>query len=112
MNTDHILIFIDYLLIPFIALSIDLRRNKKTDAFSFGAFLLYVPYTVAIYLIVYVMRVVLSRLGVGVNTDAGTGIYTAIATVVALVIPYIREIIVTYVNVRCEIKGKKDSVEK
>ena len=109
MYTDHILIFIDYLLIPVIALGIDLKRGGGENRCSLATLVRYAGYTAAIYIIVYAIRVVLARLGVGANTDAGTGIYTVIATVIALIVPYIREIIATYCDVRCEIKGKKDS---
>ena len=114
MNSDYILMFIDYLLIPFISLGIDLRRRGSEAVFSLASFLLYVPYTVAIFIITYVIRVVMSRLGIGVDTDAGTGIYTVMATFIALILPYVKEMIVTYCSVRCEIKGKKDTkpVEK
>jgi len=50
----------------------------------------------------------LARLGIGVNVEAGTGIYTIVAAILAGIFPYIKEIIVTYTAVRCEIKGKKD----
>ena len=106
MNNDYILMFTDYLLIPFIALAIDLRRSKSEIKFTLQAFLKYVSYAVAVIIITYVIRLVLSRLGVGVNTDPGSDIYTVIATAVALIVPYVKEIITTYLNVRCEIKGK------
>ena len=106
MNNDYILMFVDYLLIPFIALSIDLRRAKSEIKFTLQSFLKYVSYAVAVIIVTYVIRLVLSRLGVGVNTDPGSDIYTIIATVVALIAPYVKEIITTYLNVRCEIKGK------
>ena len=107
MYTDHILIFIDYLLIPFLALSIDLKRSGTEAALTLAHFMRYVAYTVAIFITTYVIRVVLARIGVGATTDAGTGIYTIMATVIALLAPYVRELIATYCNVRCEIKGKK-----
>ena len=106
MNNDYILMFVDYLLIPFIALGIDLRRSKCEIKLTLQAFLKYVSYAVAVIIITYVIRLVLSRLGVGVNTDPGSDIYTVIATAVALIVPYVKEIITTYLNVRCEIKGK------
>jgi hypothetical protein len=98
--------FVDYLLIPFISLGIDLRRSKSEIKLTLKTFLLYVSYAVAIIITAYVLRYVAARLGVGLNTDPGSEIYTVIATVVALLIPYVKEIIATYVNVRCEIKGK------
>ncbi len=98
--------FVGYLLIPFISLGIDLRRSKREVKLSLQTFMLYVSYTVAVILTTYVIRLVLSRLGVGVNTDPGSDIYTVIATAVALIAPYVKEIITTYFNVRCEIKGK------
>ena len=107
MYTDHILIFIDYLLIPFLALSIDLRRSGKEAALTLTNFMRYAAYTVAIFITTYIIRVVIARLGFGMTTDAGTGIYTIMATVIALVAPYVRELIATYCNVRCEIKAKK-----
>ncbi len=110
MNYDIILTFIDYLLIPFLALAIDLKRSKKETVASLQNFLLYTSYTVAIVLITYVLRVALSRVVISLGTDPGTGVYTMIATVVALILPYIKEIIVTYCDVRCEIKAKKDSL--
>ena len=106
MNNDYILMFGDYLLIPFLSLGIDLRRSKSEIKVTLKTFLLYVSYAVAVIIVTYVFRLVLSRLGVGVNTDPGSDIYTVIAVVVALLIPYIKEIITTYINVRCEIKGK------
>ncbi len=114
MNTDIIMTFIDYLLIPAIALSIELKRNGEEIRMSLGAFLSYVSYTVAIIIIVYVLRVVMSRIGIAIDTDAGSGIYTIMATVIALILPYIKEMLATYINVRCEIKGKEDGspVEK
>lgn len=109
MNTDYILMFIDYLLIPAIALAIELKRSGRETGMSLKVFLSYASYTVAIAVICYIIRVVLSRIGITMATDAGTGIYTIMATFIALILPYIREIFTTYVNVRCEIKGKKDS---
>lgn len=110
MNSDYILMFIDYLLIPCIAAGIDLRRSSAGEIrMSLRSFLLYVSYTTAIAVCVYIIRLVVSRLGINIETDPGTGIYTILATAVALVMPYIKEIIVTYCNVRCEIRGKKDS---
>ncbi len=106
MTNDYILMFVDYLLIPFISLGIDLRRSKSEIKLTLKTFLLYVSYAVAIIITAYVLRYVAARLGVGLNTDPGSEIYTVIATVVALLIPYVKEIIATYVNVRCEIKGK------
>ncbi|MBQ6129937.1 MAG: hypothetical protein IJI51_09770 [Lachnospiraceae bacterium] len=106
MYTDHILIFIDYLLIPFLALSIDIKRSGKEAALSLANFLRYVSYTVAVFIVTYIIRVVIARLGFGVTTDAGTGIYTILATLIALVAPYVRELVATYCNVRCEIKKK------
>ena len=106
MTNDYILMFVDYLLIPFISLGIDLRRSGSEIKLTLKSFLLYVSYAVAVIIVTYVLRLVISRLGIGVNTDPGSDIYTLIATVVALVIPYIKEIITTYLNVRCEIKGK------
>ena len=108
MRSDYILMFINYLLIPFIALSIDLRRSKDAVAMSLKAFMQYVSYMVTIVIVMYIIRVVLSRLGIGVDVTAGSSLYTIAATVIALIIPYIKEIIATYVNVRCEIKGKTD----
>ena len=107
MYTDHILMFIDYLLIPVLSLSIDLRRSGRQASASLANFMRYVAYTVAIFIITYVIRVVLSRLGIGASSEAGTGLYTILATVIALVAPYVKELAVTYCNVRCEIKGKK-----
>ena len=101
--------FIDYLLIPFIALGIDLARSGKDVKWSVGLLARYSGYTVAIAIIAYIVRLVVSRLGIGATTDPGTGIYTILATLIAVLIPYAREIIVTYCNVRAEIKGKKDS---
>ena len=139
MNSDYILMFIDYLLIPFIATGIDICRKegpaKREDPLlhrealdevepngraslnsvdKMRTLLLYASYTTAIAVCVYIIRLVVSRLGINIDTDPGTGIYTIIATAVTLVMPYIKEIIVTYFNVRCEIKGKKEttSVEK
>ena len=109
MNTDFILMFIDYLLIPALSLSIDLKRGKEEIRMSLKSFLTYVAYAVAIVIITYVIRVVMSRLGITAGTDAGTGLYTIMATFLALILPYIKEIIATYINVRCEIKGKKGS---
>lgn len=106
MYTDHILIFIDYLLIPFLALSIDIKRSGKEAVLSLANFLRYVSYTVAVFIVTYIIRVVIARLGFGVTTDAGTGIYTILATLIALVAPYVRELVATYCNVRCEIKKK------
>lgn len=106
MYTDHILIFIDYLLIPFLALSIDIKRSGKEAVPSLANFLRYVSYTVAVFIVTYIIRVVIARLGFGVTTDAGTGIYTILATLIALVAPYVRELVATYCNVRCEIKKK------
>lgn len=111
MNSDLILMFIDYLLIPFMALAIDLRRAGKEVVLTLSNFSLYVSYTVAIVIITYVLRVVLSRVLITLGTDPGTGVYTMIATIIALILPYIKEIIVTYWDVRCEIKGKKGSAE-
>ena len=98
--------FIDYLLIPALAIGIEQRRKGDTGM-SLRVFLSYASYTVAVAIIVYVIRVVMSRLGITADTDAGTGIYTVIATAVAVILPYIREILATYINVRCEIKAKK-----
>ena len=109
MNNDYILMFVDYLLIPFISLGIDLKRAKVEIKMSLKTFLLYASYAVALIIVTYVLRYVIARLGVGVNTDPGSDVYTVIATVVALLIPYVKEIITTYVNVRCEIKAKKGS---
>ena len=109
MYNDHILMFIDYLLIPFIALGIDLARSDKERKWSADLLPRYSGYTVAIAIIAYIVRLVISRLGIGATTDPGTGIYTILATAIALVLPYVREIIVTYCNVRMEIKGKRDS---
>ena len=106
MTNDYILMFVDYLLIPFISLGIDLRRSKSEIKLTLKTYLLYVSYAVAVIIVTYVLRYVASRLGLGINTDAGSEIYTVIATVVALLLPYIKEIITTYVNIRCEIKGK------
>ncbi|MBR2530459.1 MAG: hypothetical protein IKE35_05475 [Lachnospiraceae bacterium] len=106
MYTDHILIFIDYLLIPFLALSIDIKRSGKEAVLSLANFLRYVSYTVAVFIVTYIIRVVIARLGFGVTTDAGTGFYTILATLIALVAPYVRELVATYFNVRCEIKKK------
>ncbi|MCR5475584.1 MAG: hypothetical protein K6F28_10340 [Lachnospiraceae bacterium] len=114
MNSDYILMFIDYLLIPFIAAGIDIRRSGQEKTMTYGNFLLYVSYTTALAVCVYIIRLVISRLGINIDTDPGTGIYTIFALAISLVMPYIKEIITTYVKVRCEIKGKKDtsSVEK
>ncbi len=106
MYTDHILIFIDYLLIPFLALSIDIKRSGKEAVLSLANFLRYVSYTVAVFIVTYIIRVVIARLGFGVTTDVGTGFYTILATLIALVAPYVRELVATYCNVRCEIKKK------
>ena len=106
MYTDHILIFIDYLLIPFLALSIDIKRSGRETVMSLANFLRYVSYTVAVFIVTYIIRVVIARLGFGVTTDAGTGFYTILATLIALVAPYVRELVATYCNVRCEIKKK------
>ena len=111
MDSDLILTFIDYLLIPFLALAIDLRRSKKEAVMTLANFMRYVSYTVAIVLITYVIRVALSRVAVSLGTDPGTGVYTMIATFVALILPYVREIIVTYCDVRCEIKAGKGSTK-
>ena len=108
MNTDHILMFIDYLLIPFLALGIDLARAGAEIKCTLSNFISYARYTIAIILIAYIVRVVLARIGVGVNTDPGTGMYTIMATVIALIAPYIKDMIVKYIDIRCEIKGKKD----
>ena len=108
MNTDWILVFIDYMLIPIIALGIDLRRAKREAVFSLDPLILYAGYATAIAIATYVVRVMLARLGIGVNVEAGTGIYTIVAAILAGIFPYIKEIIVTYTAVRCEIKGKKD----
>ncbi|MBO4266585.1 MAG: hypothetical protein J5910_05280 [Lachnospiraceae bacterium] len=111
MNTDWILVFIDYILIPVIALGIDLRRSGKEARFSLDALILYAKYAVWIAVMTYIIRVVLARLGIGISVEAGTGIYTIVAGVFAVIFPYIKEIVVTYINVRCEIKAKdKDSV--
>lgn len=101
--------FIDYLLIPLIATGTDLRRSGNDAAMSLRSFLLYARYTIAVAICVYIIRLVISRLGINIDTVPGTGIYTIIATAVSFVVPYIKEIIVTYCNVRCEIKGRKDS---
>ncbi len=108
MNTDYILIFIDYLLIPCLALGIDMSRAKAEIKFSLSNFISYARYTIAIILIAYIIRVVLARMGIGVNTDPGTGMYTIMATFIALASPYVKEMIVKYIDIRCEIKGKKD----
>ena len=108
MNSDHILMFINYLLIPVAALAIDMRRSGSDMKMSLKVFMNYVSYTLAILIVTYVLRVVVSRLGIGIDITAGTAMYTVIATVIALVIPYVKEILTTYCNVRCEIKGKKD----
>lgn len=109
MNADYFLMFIDYMLIPALSLSIDLKRGKEEIRMSLKSFLTYVSYAVAIVIITYVIRVVMSRLGITADTNAGTGIYTIMATCLALILPYIKEMIVTYIDVRCEIKGKKGS---
>lgn len=109
MKSDYILMFINYLLIPFIALSIDLRRTGEEIKMTLKTFMQYVSYTLAILVITYIIRVVISRLGIGIDLTAGTTLYTILASVMALILPYVKEIIKTYVNVRCEIKGKKDS---
>ena len=106
------LAFIGYFLLPFIAVGIDMRRSGKEMKFSFAAFLLYVSYATALVMVVYAVRFILSRLGVGMTTDPGTDIYIFIACVIALILPYIKEIIVTYCNVRCEIKGKNLQKDK
>ena len=108
MNTDWILVFIDYMLIPIIALGIDLRRSGKEAAFGLETLVLYAKYTAWIAIVAYIFRVALSRIGIGINIEAGTGIYTIVAAALSVVFPYIKEIIVTYINVRCEIKAKKD----
>lgn len=109
MNTDYILMFIDYLLIPALSVSIELKRRKEEIRMSLESFLTYASYAVTIVIITYVIRVVMSRLGITADTNAGTGLYTIMATFLALILPYIKEIIATYINVRCEIKGKKGS---
>ena len=77
-------------------------------ALSLQVFMKYVSYTLSILIVTYVLRVVISRLGIGIDISAGTAMYTIVATVIALIVPYVKEIITTYCNVRCEIKGKKD----
>lgn len=99
--------FIDHLLIPFIALGIDMRRAQSEMKLTLRSFLTYVSYTVMIVVCAYIIRLVISRLGINIDADPGTGIYTILAAALALVLPYIKEIITTYVNVRCEIRGKK-----
>ncbi len=110
MYNDYILMFIDYLLIPFIALGIDLARSDKERKWSASLLPRYSGYVVAIAIIAYIIRLVVSRLGIGATTDPGTGIYTILATVIAVIVPYVRQIIATYCDVRCEIKGRKDSL--
>ena len=75
MNADYFLMFIDYMLIPALSLSIDLKRGKEEIRMSLKSFLTYVSYAVAIVIITYVIRVVMSRLGITADTNAGTGIY-------------------------------------
>ncbi len=108
MILNNQLAFIGYFLIPVISTAIDIRRAKKEMKFTFLTFTLYVSYLVATLMITYMIRFILSRFGVGVITDPGTDIYIFIAFVVSVILPYIKEIIATYCNVRCEIKGKKD----
>lgn len=109
MNADYFLMFIDYMLIPALSVSIELKRRKEEIRMSLESFLTYASYAVTIVIITYVIRVVMSRLGITADTNAGTGLYTIMATFLALILPYIKEIIATYINVRCEIKGKKGS---
>ena len=108
MRSDYILMFINYLLIPFIALSTDLRRAGSGIKITLETFMKYVSYVISILVITYIIRAVLSRLGIGIDITAGTVLYTIAASVIALILPYVKEIITTYINVRCEIKGKKD----
>ena len=107
MMINNQLAFIGYFILPFIAVGIDQKRAKKEPKLSFAAFLLYASYLTAVLMVTYVIRFILSRLGVGMVTDPGTDIYIFIAFAVTVVLPYVKEIIVTYCNVRCEIKGKK-----
>ena len=87
MNSDLILMFIDYLLIPFMALAIDLRRSGRETVMSLRNFMLYTSYTVAIVIITYIVRVALSRVVITLGTDPGTGVYTIMATIIALILP-------------------------
>ena len=109
MDMELLLCIINYLMIPFVSVGIDLRR-KKADVtrFCFGSFLLYVTYMTALICVTHIIGFILIRAGLITEINGNTTRYTLISGIIAWILPYVKEILFVCLKVRCEIRPKAE----
>jgi len=105
MSIKLITAFISIICVPFISALIYARHRKAAGIFE--KICVYGVYAVVIRLLTgYALGSLLVSLGA--KFDDGTYVYLLLASVIAVLLPYIHLIIAKYIEVGTEIKGRHE----
>ena len=98
--------FLNVFLVPIISLVIYTRRFNKSMGWDVITFARWAIFSVVDTIVTYIMMKVL-EFSVGIGAEISSQLYTIIACAVAFLLPYIVEFYKKYIDIRLEIKDKK-----
>ena len=99
--------FLNIFMIPVISLSIFSRRSYEPLTADIGTLVRYCLFAIGVSIGTYFVLQILKS-AVGIEPLVESQLYTIIAAIVAFLLPYIVEICMKYIDIRCEIKKKKE----
>lgn len=98
--------FLNMFLVPFISLGIIVKRDNISKQLSFDLVMLFAGMAVANAVgVFFVMQLIKALVGIYAYPNSQT--YTIVAAVVAVIVPFVREVVKKNAEISVEI-GKKD----
>ena len=103
--------FFNLFFVPLVSIFVFYRRNNMILKPDFGFFRLYALFSIAVSIVTFLfMKLLTITTGLGATLESQ--VYTIVASGIAFLLPYIFEIYSKYIDIRFEVKGKDENVEK
>ncbi len=99
--------FLNIFVIPLISISVLEKRGRVKASFDFRFVMQYALTTVLVFLATFFVFKITEVLA-GISAEPSSQFYTVVAVILAWLMPYLYEIIRKYIEVRVEIRKKKD----
>lgn len=103
--------FLNIFIMPFIAVNTIYKRKNEEIKLDAGFIVRYALCTIAVYVGTYMVMAVTS-LAFGIMGDSTSNLYSFVAILVSLIIPYIFDIFCKYLKISVELKENEDESKK